>query len=199
MKYRIERMEELRSRDLEHFIYEFESCVILARSILDILLEDINLKFKLGICCDERLDINILQKIAKHCKNKRLAEFIQWYSKVYDDLKRSDIGNLLFQFRNIAVHRSYRRFVELSMATTVPVGDYAEAVRVPDKEVGAQAALSLAKHSTERGEIKIILKCDDEVMEEFTPESAVQKCRDIVQRLELVVKDALERFWDERR
>jgi hypothetical protein len=103
--YHLQRMEELYLKNDEHFIYELEAFLVKVRSILDVLLEDFNKKFCLGISSEERLSPDLFEERALRSTNKEAIEFIKWWRHKKDSIRSSKLGSLLFEKRNLSVHR----------------------------------------------------------------------------------------------
>lgn len=88
----------------EQFTHEFEAFLTNARSIPDVMLEDFNNKFGLGISLEEKLTPNTFEKKAKQLKNQEAMAFIDWWKSRMEQVRSSALGPL-FDKRNIAIHR----------------------------------------------------------------------------------------------
>lgn len=101
--YHFHRMKEARS-DSE-FGYELNAFLSTARSIPDVLLEDFNEKYSLGILLEEMLTHQKFEEKAKLLGNDNALDFLNWWSKKIGGLRANKIGSLLFKKRNISIHR----------------------------------------------------------------------------------------------
>lgn len=102
--YHLQKMGELYLKNEEQFTHEFEAFLTKVRSVPDVMLEDFNKKFNLGISLKEDLYPDTFEKKAKQLKNKEATSFIEWWKNKMGHIRSSYTGPL-FDKRNIAIHR----------------------------------------------------------------------------------------------
>jgi len=103
--YHLRNMEQTYTTDEEHFIYELNCFLIALRSIPDVLLEDLNEKYGLGISLDEKLTPQVFKRKAKELNKTDALRFIKWWEERVNSIKEDRYGSVLFRKRNISVHR----------------------------------------------------------------------------------------------
>lgn len=82
----------------------------ISRGIIDHLLEEYNVKFGLDIPLSEKLYPNTFEKAAKSQNNASALAFIKFYNCEIVFLKCDDVANLIFNERDIAIHRGPKSF-----------------------------------------------------------------------------------------
>lgn len=97
-------MTELYLKNQDEFTHEFESFLANVRSILDVMLEDFNKKFRLGISLTEDLYPSTFEKRARQQGNQEAMAFISWWKTRMAQVKSSYVGPL-FEKRDISIHR----------------------------------------------------------------------------------------------
>jgi hypothetical protein len=102
--YHLERMSELYLKNQEQFTHEFESFLANIRSVPDVMLEDYNRKFELGIGLEDRLTPKTFEKKARQHNCQDALNFLKWWTKKIEDIRSSSLGPL-FEMRNISIHR----------------------------------------------------------------------------------------------
>jgi len=106
--YHLQRMEEMYLKNEENFVYELEAFLVKIRSVPDVLLEDFNEKFSLGISLEEELYPKTFEERARQQQNIQAIDFIQWWKTKMEMLKFHPLGSIFFGKkgkRNISVHR----------------------------------------------------------------------------------------------
>jgi len=103
--YHLRNMEQTYATDEEHFIYELNCFLITLRSIPDVLLEDFNKKYGLGISLDEKLTPQVFERRAQELNKTDALCFIEWWKERVDSIVKDRYGSFLFHKRNISVHR----------------------------------------------------------------------------------------------
>lgn len=104
-EYHLQRMEETYLKNEEYFVYELEAFLVKVRSVPDVLLEDYNGKFSLGIGLDEKMSAELFRKKAQDLQNPKAIDFIDWWGTKMGQLRSDNIGSLLLGKRNVSVHR----------------------------------------------------------------------------------------------
>jgi hypothetical protein len=104
-----------------------------ARSIPDYILEDYNNKFVLGIPLTDdsgqrqiKLDHNIFRKEANNKNNQDALKFINFFDNEFKNLVREPVVKLLFEKRNITIHRtspSVRAEIQASITETISISE----------------------------------------------------------------------------
>jgi len=103
--YHLQRMEDFYLKNWEYLIYELEAFLVTVRSVPDVLLEDYNVKFSLGISLGEQLYPKTFEDRARQLQNKQAINFIEWWKKKVNQIRSDKLGSLLFGKRNVSVHR----------------------------------------------------------------------------------------------
>ena len=98
------------SPDNQYYLSAFLSATF---SIRDHLLEDYNLKFKLGFTLDEKLNLDRFEKRAKKLNKDDALEFISWYKQKIDEIKSQTLGEILVKKRHNTIHRQVVQVVNL--------------------------------------------------------------------------------------
>ncbi len=100
-------LETLKKTDpnRKEFRYHLGAFLSAIRSIMDYLLEDYNRKFSLGFSLDEKLYPNEFEKKAKQLGHKDALNFIRWWKKKLDDLKKDRTVGPLITKRHVYIHR----------------------------------------------------------------------------------------------
>jgi hypothetical protein len=80
----------------------------ISRGIIDHLLEEYNVKFGLNIPLTKKLFPETFEKAAQN--NTPALAFIKFYNCEIAFLKCDDVANLIFNKRNIAIHRGPKQF-----------------------------------------------------------------------------------------
>lgn len=124
--YHFQRMGEayLKSEE-EILVYELEAFLVKVRSIPDVLLEDFNEKFSLGISLEEELYPKTFEDRARELQNTQAIGFIQWWNSKMNQIRSDQLGSILFKKRNISVHRKVVRpdHKEITMYDTIRLTD----------------------------------------------------------------------------
>ena len=105
VKYHLHRMEQLYPNDIRSFKHEFEAFLVKARSVFDVILEDFNEKFELGIGLEEKLNAKVFEDRSKQLGKTEALEFIRWWKNKKNEITSKPCFNSLFTKRNISVHR----------------------------------------------------------------------------------------------
>ncbi len=104
-KYHLDRMRELYLDNEKFFTYELESFLAKTRSVPDVLLEDYNQIFSLGISLQDKLDPKIFENKAKQLKLPTAISFIKWWKNEMNNLRTDRLGSIIFGKRNVSIHR----------------------------------------------------------------------------------------------
>ena len=105
VEYHLQRMRELYLDNMKHFKYELNAFLINARSIPDVLLEDFNKIFSLGINSEIKINSSIFEKIAYQLNNIQALTFLLWWTRYKNTNILSDhLLSTLFNNRDILIH-----------------------------------------------------------------------------------------------
>ena len=108
-KYHLDRMKEMYLKNEEYFINELEAFLTKLRSVPDVLLEDFNQKFSLGISQKEYLSPKRFKEKAQRCQNNEALKFIKWWNNKMNRIRLSKFGKIFFEKRNLSIHRKVVR------------------------------------------------------------------------------------------
>ena len=75
-EYHLERMNELYLKNEAQFTHEFEAFLSKIRSVPDVMLEDFNRKFNMGISLDENLYPLYFERKAKKLNNQEAISLL---------------------------------------------------------------------------------------------------------------------------
>jgi hypothetical protein len=104
-EYHLQRMRELNLNNMKHFKYELNAFLFNARSIPDVLLEDFNKIFSLGISSETKINSLKFEKIAYQLNNIQALTFLLWWTRYKNTNIVSDlIFSMLFNKRTISIH-----------------------------------------------------------------------------------------------
>jgi hypothetical protein len=106
-------------RDAEHFLQiirtkhthdemrpNFKAFLSIARGISDYILEGYNISFGLNIVLTEKLKSETFRKEAKNKNNLAAVKFIDFFDYEFKNLRNESVVKLLFEKRNITIHRT---------------------------------------------------------------------------------------------
>ena len=123
-------MKKLYLKNEEEFTFELEAFLTKVKSVPDVLLEDFNIKFGLGINLETKLNSDAFERKALQLGNNEALAFIKWWKNKIHSIKSSYVGPLLDK-RNLAIHRntitpdfkSINLFPKISASVEVAVHD----------------------------------------------------------------------------
>jgi len=102
--YHLQRMRELYLNNLQHFKYELNAFLFNAHSIPDVLLEDFNKIFSLGINSKTKINSSEFEKIAYQLNNIQALTFLLWWTRYKNTNIMSDpIFSMFFSERDISI------------------------------------------------------------------------------------------------
>lgn len=130
--YHLQRMREMYLKNEENFIHELEAFLVKARSVPDVLLEDFNKKFSLGISLEAELSPKTFEDKARQLRNTSALDFIQWWKAKMNHIRSDPLGSIFFGWkgkRNISVHRKVVR-PDLKKITLVETIHLTESVTI---------------------------------------------------------------------
>jgi len=131
--YHLQRMEEVYLKNDEFFTYELEAFLVKLKSVTDVLLEDFNEKFSLGISLEKKLTSKIFENKARQLQNYRAISFIQWWNNKIRQIRSDQLGSILFKKRNISIHRKVVK-PDLKRITLYETIHYSVTVRAYDEK-----------------------------------------------------------------
>ena len=104
-EYHLQRMRELYLDNMMHFKYELNAFLFNARSIPDVLLEDFNKKFSLGINSDKKINSSKFEKIAYQLNNIQALTFLLWWTRYKNtNIVSNQLFSMLFNKRDILIN-----------------------------------------------------------------------------------------------
>lgn len=133
-EYFLDKVTEAITR--EDLLPNLSAFLSAARSIPEYLLEEFNSRLRLNIPLSDRLSIEIFWRKANRDQNKEALEFISTYDLELYALRNAPIGKLLFDKRNISIHRSnvpVRGQFKRGSHDNVPIGD-SVSIEVRDRD-----------------------------------------------------------------
>lgn len=112
-EYHLKNMKNYYIVDEQSFNYEVEAFLTKIRSIPDVLLEDYNLKFGLGIGLDEKLYPRVFEEKVKTLKDEKIqkeaTKFLEWWKVQVAKFESDPFVSVFFTKRHISVHRTELR------------------------------------------------------------------------------------------
>ncbi len=104
-EYHLHRMRELYLDNLQHFKYELNAFLFNARSIPDVLLEDFNRIFSLGINSETRINSSKFEKMAYQLNNIQALTFLLWWTRYKNtNIITNALFSMLFSKRDISIY-----------------------------------------------------------------------------------------------
>jgi len=104
-EYHLHRMRELYLNNLLYFKYELNAFLFNARSIPDVLLEDFNKVFSLGINSETKINSSKFEKVAYQLNNIQALTFLLWWTRYKNTNIISDpLFSILFSKRDISIY-----------------------------------------------------------------------------------------------
>lgn len=191
-KYHLNRMEEFYLKDDKIFKYELNAFLASIRSVPDILLQDYNEKFSLGIDLNEKLYPEAFEERAKQQNNVQAIQFYNWWKKKMYEIKSDKIVSMLFEKRNISVHRKSIEpdLIKLEVFDTITVSD-SVTFTICDKEghvISESKSVEKPQETKKLEESKTNLFFSD-----YPQENVLEVCRKLVHIMEKFVEEA-EKF-----
>ena len=191
-EYHLQRMEEFYLKNEEIFTYELEAFLAKIRSVLDVLLEDFNRKFSLGVGLEVKLKANIFEKRAKQLNNIQALNFIRWWRRKRDAIYSSPLG-FLFLKRNVSVHRAVVKpnlkkvtaSEMLTVSESITVVKYNEKGRLVEKWEGPKPS----PVSRDRTSVEI-----NWFFKDYRDKNVLEVCRELFKLMEDIVKEAKTLF-----
>ena len=105
VEYHLQRMRELYLDNIMHFKYELNAFLFNAKSIPDVLLEDFNKKFSLGINSEIKINSSKFEKIAYQLNNIQALTFLLWWTRYKNtNIVSNPLFSMLFNMKNISIH-----------------------------------------------------------------------------------------------
>ena len=207
-EYHLANMKEKNVKDEQHFIYEVEAFLTKIRSIPDVLLEDYNQKFGLGISLNEKLYPKIFRDKANLVKDqkirKKALDFLKWWIEEINRFSSNPLTSLFFKKRNKSIHRTELR-VDLKRVTTQASINLSGSVTVikrdkygniydagsfndlPDKKENRQSKPSLAKNKIEDTKVEWCFS-------EYPNENILEACQTLLDTMKQYALDAKKKF-----
>ena len=188
-------MKEMYLESEEDFIYELEAFLVKLRGVPDVLLEDFNREFSLGISLEEELKPGVFEKRAKRLRNREAIEFIQWWKRKMDFMRHDKIGALLFRKRNIAAHRKVVRpdLKKISLSVTIHLTD-SLTVRKYDAEGNLIEEIKSPETQLEPTKPKQSAIRVEWCFKDYPDEDILQICEKLFHMVKEFVEEAKERF-----
>ena len=193
-EYHLRNMKRYYLTDEQSFIYETEAFLTKARSIPDVLLEDYNIKFGLGIGLSETMNAQLFEKRAKTLKDKKTKEqtlnFLGWWKDQKAKFNSDPLVSVFFDKRHVSVHRTELRadLKKITLTETLSVVDSVTVIK-RDKNGNIYDDVSPAKAENEKSElISPKPKTDDSKIEWCFKDYPSENILDASQRLLDVMK-----------
>jgi len=193
-KYHLDRMREMYLDNEKFFTYELESFLAKIRSVPDVLLEDYNQIFSLGISLEENLDSKIFQKRAKQLKLPTAVSFIEWWKNEMKTLWADSIGSIIFGKRNVSIHRVTvtPNLKKISITATIRAIASIKVIKKDDKG----NVVEVRSSSTERPKTKTANQKPkiDWCFEEYSEDNVLNISKQFFNRIKKLVEDAKKKY-----
>lgn len=162
-------------------------------SVPEYLLQDFNLKFGLNIPLSEKLYLSTFRKKALETGNQPALEFIRWWANQTRVLRKDPIGNVLYDKRNMARHRTQviLDLTKIAVRLNIPVPKISVKV-----ETFLDGKLIEASGSTEQPAPNLKEKeiASGQFFSEYPDEDIVTICEKFLAKLVNVVSTAEQKF-----
>jgi len=193
-KYHLDRMREMYLDNEKFFTYELESFLAKIRSVPDVLLEDYNQIFSLGISLEENLDSKIFQMRAKQLKLPTAVSFIEWWKNEMKTLWADSIGSIIFGKRNVSIHRVTvtPNLKKISITATIRATASVKVIKKDDKG----NVVEVRSSSTERPKTKTTNQKPkiDWCFEEYSEDNVLNISKQFFNRIKKLVEDAKKKY-----
>jgi hypothetical protein len=186
--YHFQRMEEVYLKNEEKLTYELEAFLVKIRSIPDVLLEDFNQKFSLGIGLERKLTPKIFRKKAQELGGIQATEFIKWWEEKKREIESGPLGSILFKKRNISVHRKVVA-PDLKRITLTATVDLSYSITVKNEKGKIINELEMPPRSRKPEPQKI-----DWCFNEFPSEDVLGISKKLLQMVKEFIEEAKSRF-----
>lgn len=104
-EYHLQRMRELYLDNIIHFKYELNAFLFNTKSIPDVLLEDFNEKFSLGINSEIKINSSKFEKIAYQLNNIQALTFLLWWTRYKNtNIVSNPLFSMLFNMKDISIY-----------------------------------------------------------------------------------------------
>lgn len=147
-EYFLERIKQTYSNQNE-VNFNFSAFLSSSRSIAEHLLEEYNQKFGLGISVSDKMNANEFRR--RSVGNTNAERFIAWFDAQIDQIKNNPVGNLLWEQRNVNIHRTTQRpnHIVVNIHETMTITDSVSAREFPS-DMSAEEALRITREDAER-------------------------------------------------
>jgi len=176
-EYHLQRMRELYLDNMNHFKYELNAFLFNARSIPDVLLEDFNTIFSLGINSKTKIKSSKFEKIAYQQNNIQALTFLLWWTRFKNSNIISDpLFSILFRKRSIPIQGKSIEYDKIGETHIFILGEW----KVYDKDGNLITQTSKKPRSkkndwffTDHLDISVLEACEKlfELLKTFTDEA----------------------------
>ncbi len=174
-------MRELYLDNMEHFKYELNAFLFTVRSVPNILLEDFNKIFALGINSETELNPSIFEKNAYQINNIQALTFLLWWTRFKNINIISDpLFSMLFRERNITIQGKLIEYDNLDETHVFISGEW----KVYDEEG------NLVTQTSE----KPVLNKNGWFFTDYLDTNALESCENLFYRLKKFIEEAKNQF-----
>jgi len=186
-------MKEVYLKSDEIFTYELEAFLVKLRSIPDVLLQDFNEKFSLGISLEEKLYPKSFEDRAKQLQNKQAIKFIKWWNNKMNKIRSDRLGSILFRKRDISVHRKVVRpeLKEITLYETIHITESVTVRKYDEKgnliEEVKSPGISAEPEEPKPAEINWFFS-------DYSDENVLEVSKKLLQMIKRFIEEAKSRF-----
>ncbi len=199
-KYHLQLMTDAYPDNRDTLDWELDAFLVKARSSLDVMLEDANRFFHLGIPLADKMTPNLFRDKAKKAGDAKAQGFIDWYEKEKTSLSGGRIYSVLLKYdgiRNISEHRrgAAPDRAQISIPSSVMLVD---AISVQKHNASVDKIDSNGNLIEEKRDVAHIpsradlppLATKDWFFSQLPGQNVIQVCQQLLDRLVSFVKDA---------
>ncbi len=124
-EYHLQRMRELYLDNIMHFKYELNAFLFNAKSIPDVLLEDFNKKFSLGINSNIKINSSKFEKIAYQLNNIQALTFLLWWTRYKNtNIVSTPLFSMLFNVKDVSIYTKVMEHEKLNETSIYIAGEW---------------------------------------------------------------------------
>jgi hypothetical protein len=174
-----------------------------ARGIPDYILEDYNNNFGLDIPLtdDSGQRQNILnpvtfRKEAKSKNNQEALKFIDFFDNEFKNLKNESVVKLLFEKRNITIHRtspSVRGEIQATITEKISISESVSVI-VPDKDGNIKQQSNTKENKEEHTNLQNVLSVLKGFFQDYPQREVPDVCHSLLEKMKDFAKKIYEKF-----
>lgn len=181
-EYHLHRMRELYLDNMKHFKYELNAFLFNARSVPDVLLEDFNKIFSLGINSEIKINSSKFEKIAYQLNNIQALTFLLWWTRYKNtNIVSNPLFSMLFNKKDFSIHTKVMEPEQLNETSIFVSGEW----KVYDEE---------GNLVTQTPQKPIKSTKNDWFFTDYPHTNALEACNNLFEMLKAFIEEAKNQF-----